>query len=122
MDFSTTLKELRQEKGLTQKELAKACNLSPQCISSLEKGINSPTAITLSALSNYFDIPIDELIGSNFTSDDRLSGISETTKITITPFEAEMLDYFRQIGKKLGNKGQNALIRVAKIFLETEEK
>ncbi len=114
MDFSTILKDLRYEKGLTQKELAKACKLSPQCISALEKGINSPTATTLSALANYFSIPIDELIGHNeITPEERAAGAAETKKISITPLEDEMLYLFREVGRKHGEKSQQALITVA---------
>ncbi len=118
MEFSTILKELREEKKLTQKELAKACKLSPQCISALENGINSPTALTLSAISNYFNVPIDELIKhEKLTADERTAGASETKKISITPIEDEMLYLFREIGRKHGNDAQRALITVAEKML-----
>ena len=110
--------ELREEKRLTQKELAKACNLSPQCISALEKGINSPTATTLSAIANYFNIPIDELIGHDeIAPEERVAGASETKKISITPIEDEMLYLFREIGYKHGEDAQRALITVAEKML-----
>lgn len=118
MEFSTILKDLRDEKRLTQKELAKACKLSPQCISALEKGINSPTATTLSAIANYFGIPIDELIGHDeITQNERATGAAETKKISITPIEDEMLYLFREIGKKHGEEAQRALITVAEKML-----
>lgn len=118
MDFSITLKELREEKNLTQKELAKACKLSPQCISALENGINSPTATTLSAIANYFGLPIDEIIGhTEITPKERAAGASKTKKISITPIEDEMLYTFRKIGKKHGIAAQRALITVAEKML-----
>lgn len=118
MEFSTILRELREEKRLTQKELAKACQLSPQCISALEKGINSPTATTLSALANYFNLPIDELIGhGEITPEEKAAGASATKKISITPIEDEMLYVFRKIGKKHGEEAQQALITVAEKML-----
>ena len=118
MEFSTILKELREEKRLTQKELAQACKLSPQCISALEKGINSPTALTLSALANYFNMSIDELIGhEDNTPEERAAGASETKKISITPIEDEMLYLFREIGRKHGSEAQQALITVAEKML-----
>lgn len=113
MEFSTILRELREEKRLTQKELAKACNLSPQCISALEKGINSPTALTLSAIANYFNVPIDELLGKEISLEEHAAGASETIKKSITPLEEEMLYKFREVGKKHGKDGQLALITVA---------
>lgn len=117
MDFSTTLKELREEKGLTQKELAKACNLSPQCISALEKGINSPTAITLTALSKFFKIPINELMGIDLTHEEIAAGAAKTKKSSIIPIEEQMLDIFREIGNKHGKEAQIALITVAEKML-----
>lgn len=118
MDFATTLKELREEKRLTQKELAKACNLSPQCISALEKGINSPTAVTLTAISKFFNIPINELMGIDFTSEDNAAGTTLFKNASITPIEEQMLDIFREIGINLGEKGQKAILYVAEIMLE----
>lgn len=118
MDFITILKELRTENGVTQKELAKACNLSPQCISALEKGINSPTAITLSAIANYFNVTVDYLIGrEDVTPEERSTGASTTRKESITPIEDEMLYVFREIGKKHGEEAQRALITVAEKML-----
>ena len=37
MDFTTRLKELRTEKGFTQKDLAKKLNLTPNSICEWEK-------------------------------------------------------------------------------------
>lgn len=113
MDFSTILKELREEKGITQKELAKACSLSPQCISALEKGINSPTALTLSSIATYFQVPIDELITrEDFTPDERAAGVSETKKISVTPIEEQALNLFRKIGTKHGRETQIEILNM----------
>ncbi len=117
MEFSTILKELRQEKGLTQRQLAQECNLSPQCISALEKGINSPTAITLTNLSKFFNVSISELLGENFSLEEISAGASATKKISITPIEDEMLYNFREIGKRHGEQAQRALITVAEKML-----
>lgn len=111
MEFSAILRELREESGLTQKELAKACNLSPQCISALEKGINSPTALTLSAIANYFKIPIDELVGCDSpTLEEQAAGASATRRVSVTPIEDELLHVFRRLGKKHGENTQRGII------------
>lgn len=47
MAFSDKSKELREEFGITQAELAKALKLSRSCISMIEIGKNEPTANTL---------------------------------------------------------------------------
>lgn len=63
MEFKDILKNLRYESALTQKDIAKECKLSPQCISQLEMGIRNPTGSTLVALANYFDCSTDYLLG-----------------------------------------------------------
>lgn len=118
MDFKIILKELREENGITQKQLAKECGLSPQCISALEKGINSPTLQTLSALKKFFGNQLNEyLTSTDITQEEIVAGASETKKISITPIEDEMLYVFRQIGKKHGEESQRALITVAEKML-----
>ena len=65
MEFKYILKDLREENGISQKQLAKECGLSPQCISALEKGINSPTFQTLSALKKYFGNQLNDYFVNN---------------------------------------------------------
>jgi len=63
MAFSNILKYLREEKEITQVELAKACNLSPQCICNLEQGTRNPTGSTVATLARYFGVSADYLLG-----------------------------------------------------------
>ena len=65
MEFKDILKDLRLEMGLQQKEVAKHCDVSPQCISQLELGTRNPTGSTLVALANFFNCSIDYLMGRN---------------------------------------------------------
>ncbi len=61
--FGETLKELRMASGLGQVALAKELGVSKGIISLWENGLREPTMSNLVALSEYFDISIDELIG-----------------------------------------------------------
>lgn len=63
MTFAETLKDLREEQGITQTLLAAYCKVSTQCISALEKGTRNPTGTTLVSLANYFNVSIDYLMG-----------------------------------------------------------
>lgn len=111
MAFSDKSRELREEYQLTQAELAKAINLSRSCISMLEIGINEPTANTLIAYSNYFNIPIDELLERDEpTPTEKAAGASTTRRVSITPIEDEMLYAFRRVGKKHGENTQRGVI------------
>ncbi len=55
------LKELREQKGLTQEELAGMVNVSRQTIISLEKGKYNPSIVLAYRLARIFDLHIEEL-------------------------------------------------------------
>ena len=62
MAFSEVLKYLREEREITQKELANKCNLSPQCICALEQGTRNPTGSTVAVLAAFFGVSADYLL------------------------------------------------------------
>lgn len=57
------LADLRKEKGLTQRELAKIFNISSGNICDYEKGRIEPSIDRLIAFSNFFGVSVDELLG-----------------------------------------------------------
>ena len=57
------IKELREEKGLTQKELADLCHVSFQTISKWENGINYPDITHIPRLSDIFGVSADVILG-----------------------------------------------------------
>ena len=61
--FAENLKELRIEKGVGQVELAKAINVSKGIISLWENGLREPKLSNLIALSKFFEVSIDYLVG-----------------------------------------------------------
>ena len=61
--LSIRLKELREEKGLTQSELAKALNYTQTTIARWEAGNRSPNLDCLTALAKFFDCTTDYLLG-----------------------------------------------------------
>lgn len=63
MDFSVRLKQLRQKHRLTQSELADILDLKPTAISNYESQRNEPSFQKLIALSHYFDVSCDYLLG-----------------------------------------------------------
>lgn len=69
------LEEIRQEKKLSQKDLAKKLNISQQAISLYEKGEREPKLETWQKLADFFNVPVDYLLGiskdsSTLTIDD----------------------------------------------------
>ncbi len=62
MEFNNKLYELRKQKGLSQEELANRLNVSRQTISKWEVGESTPDMEKLAAISELFDISLDELV------------------------------------------------------------
>lgn len=64
MDLSDKLKELRKDKGLTQKQLATATGLSLSSIISYENGLRKPNFKALTILEEYFGVSGEYLNGT----------------------------------------------------------
>ena len=95
--FKNNLKDLRTEKGVKQKEVAKNCDISPQCISQLELGTRNPTGTTLVALADYFNCSVDYLLGR---SEEYTSPILSDNP-TLSPQEKDLLSTFKNLPKEL---------------------
>ena len=63
MEFSNVLKELREEKGLSQKQLAEKLDISQSAIAKWELSKTEPTAGALLLLSEFFNVTIGQLLG-----------------------------------------------------------
>ena len=61
--FATRLRELRIEKGLSMKELAKALNTTDAAISNWENCVNEPKISYLKSIALYFGVSCDYLLG-----------------------------------------------------------
>lgn len=57
------LKELRDQIGKLQKEIAQDLNLSVQVYCNYEKGQREPSFDTLIKIAQYFDVSVDYLLG-----------------------------------------------------------
>ena len=60
--FSTRIKELRNDKGLGQVELAKELGVSKSVISMWENGLREPSMSSLIKLSTFFNVSINYLV------------------------------------------------------------
>ena len=61
--FGDRLKVLRNEKNMTQSELAKLLEVSASTIGMYEQGRRDPDTKTLTFLAEYFGVSIDYLLG-----------------------------------------------------------
>mgnify|MGYP004621404675 CR=1 FL=1 len=63
MNFSDRLILLRQEKDLTQVQVANGTGLTENSIQNYERGRRKPTYDALITLADYFDVSLDYLVG-----------------------------------------------------------
>lgn len=83
------LKKLREEKGISQSELAKNLGVVRSTICFYEKGQHAPTPEMLIKLADYFNVTVDYLIGhdTNNLPIYNNAQISNQTKNFVSEFE-----------------------------------
>ncbi len=82
--LSSTLVRKRNERGLTQKELAKHLNYSDKVISKWERGESVPDVYALERIAAFYKITIDELVNG-----------TDTPQVLVKPYQI----FFEQIKK-----------------------
>ena len=73
--------ELRKEKGLTQKQLAEALNVTDKAVSKWERGLSFPDISMLEPISQTLDISIMELLAGERKGEDETLTREEAQKI-----------------------------------------
>lgn len=61
--FGERLKQLREERGMTQEEVAKILDVTKVAISGYERGVRHPRFDILDNLADYFDVDINYMSG-----------------------------------------------------------
>lgn len=103
------LKELRDEAGLSQGDIAEKFSVAQNTVSSWENGKRDPDTDTVKKIAAFFDVSIDYLLG---VSDRKKAPSKEDAGLSAE--EAELLELFRSASPAL----QDAALRV----LETDQK
>ncbi|WP_253472031.1 helix-turn-helix domain-containing protein [Flavobacterium sp. HSC-61S13] len=62
MDFGKQIVKLREQRGWSQSDLARACNKDRQAIEKLENGKVNPTLFTLLEVANALNISLSKLV------------------------------------------------------------
>lgn len=101
MNFSKILKYLREEKQITQKELAAACNLSSQCICALEQGTRNPTGSTVAVLATFFEVSADYLLGLEDDFGAKTSTSAAPIGESLTNEEWQIIRQYRSLDDKI---------------------
>lgn len=65
--FSSTIKNLRKQRDLTQEQIAEALGISCQAISKWETNLSFPDITLLPIISDYFGVSVDYLLGHDIS-------------------------------------------------------
>lgn len=106
------IKELREEKNISQLELAKKLNLTQQSISLYEKGDREPSIDVLKSIANFFNVSLDYLLGKsdirNYDEDEkefRFAFHKETEGMTDEEIK-DALRFYKEMKKKIKGEKQ----------------
>ena len=108
------LKELREIRQLTHFEVAQAIKTSRTNIGRWEKGENEPSASSLVALADFFEVSTDYLLGRE---DDFGIIQTKTPGEELTGEEKQLLQAFR----KLNTKNRMHVVAYAEVRLEEQQ-
>ena len=74
------MRQLRAERGITQKELARRLGVSPSAVGMYEQGRRVPDSRTLSRIAAALDCSADELLGTDRSAEvgDVIDGFART--------------------------------------------
>ena len=90
------LKQLREEAGITQKQLADCIGVSQQSINKYENHDVEPDIATLIRMADYFNTSVDFLIGHS----DIRRKIEITRVYELNQDESEMIENYRRLANK----------------------
>lgn len=94
--FDERLKKLREERGLTQKQVAEALEMNPRTYSSYENNEREPNSEILLLIADLFDVSIDYLVGY----DERRiikKEIGRTKDIELNKAEIDLIQSYRSL-------------------------
>lgn len=61
--FPQRLQKLRERRRMNRKALSELCGLSKGMIAAYERGEKEPSVATLVELADFFEVPVDYLLG-----------------------------------------------------------
>ena len=105
--FGNFVKELRKEKNLTQKELAKRINITDKAVSKWERGLSFPDITMLNILSKELDVSVEELLNGERIKENK----KELEKIDVEKAIKEALE--KANGKE--EKRKKKILKLKKI-------
>ena len=62
LSIGKRIRELRERKGLTQQQVADACDFEKSNMSRLEAGGTNPTLFTLKKIADFLELTLNDLV------------------------------------------------------------
>ena len=87
------LKELRNDKGLRQKDVAQVLGISQQSLGYYENGVNKPDPAMLVQLADFYEVSVDFLLGRT----DETGIIYKYNGEKLSNDEQKLLVYYRSL-------------------------
>lgn len=89
------VRAVREASGMTQEELAAACEVSWRTISNLERGTVVPDLFMVYKISQVFNLSIDEMLGGRLPPNKSLSRLEKENLVIekIRKTDDNLLDY-----------------------------
>ncbi len=104
------LKNLRENAGISQKQLAESVGVSQQSINKYENHKIEPDIDTLIKIADYFETSVDYLIGHSTIR----RKIERTEEYELNAEESSLIEQYR----KLSTKQRNSILTVISSYLE----
>ena len=92
------LKEIREARGMSQRQAALGLNLSPTVYNRYENGIREPSNALLVAIADYFHVSVDAILGRE-SADDLPPALDDALVdllISLTPAQIQRVKDFVQ--------------------------
>ena len=85
------IRMLRQEKGLTQRQVAQALAVDHRAVSKWERGLGCPDVSLLGALAGTLGVSVDQLLLGELTANDKDGGNMKRVKLYVCPVCGNLL-------------------------------
>lgn len=106
-DLGLRIRQLRNEKHMSQEELAFKAGISPAHLGQIERAVKNPTIDTIGKIAVALDIPVTELFSS-----DRIAPTPQN--LTIGKINAQLID--------MSEDEQKDILRIIRIFRNYQHK
>jgi DNA-binding XRE family transcriptional regulator len=110
------LKELRAKLNVSLTEMANILGITVGSYWKIENGDSILSIKNALKISEHFKISLDDIYG--ITKEEQEAGVTSTITIPVTAQEDELLMLFRDIGERIGEGGQRAIIQLCENLLE----